>query len=458
MAEQKTIIRDMTSGNLWRQIIMFSLPFMAANFLQTLYTLADLAVVGKFVGSTALSAVSVSGQITMLLYALGIGFGNGGQILVSQQVGLKDYDGIRRTIGTLLTSVMIASLALTAVGFLTAGWFVDILNTPPEAAEEARTYFYICCVGIPFTYGYSVFASLLRGMGDSKHPFIFIAVAAATNVVLDLIFVIPFQWGVAGAAWATVISQIASFLMALIFLYKRQEAFHFQFKLKNFAIDKHTLAVITKLSLPLVFQTLAINISMMFVSSYINGYGLTASSVSGVGNKLYSVMSVVTNALQSATATIVGQNIAAGEPDRVQKAVIIAEVFCLIFFVVVGGLLFLFPRQVFSLFSSDAAVLDMAPTYINISLWMYLAFALMAPLLGLINGVGFTTLNLIVALLDGVLARIVVSLFMGLTLGMGLEGFWWGTTLASYISVIIPGIYFLSGRWRKRRLLVGQSA
>ena len=453
-----TLINDMTQGPLAKQLVKFSLPYMLASLLQTLYTLVDLAVVGHFVGSVGLSAVSISGNVTFLLYCLGIGLGSGGQILISQQVGAKEYDKLHRTLGTIYTFSIIAAFGMMIIGLIITRPVLSLLNTPAEAMDDAVTYLIVCCLGVPFTYMYASMSDSLRGMGDSLRPFLFIAVAAVTNVVLDLLFVAVFDMGVFGAALATAISQLVSLVFTVIFLYRRRDEVGFDFKLKSFRMDKKILATILRLSLPLVLMNASINISMMFVSSYLNEYGIIASSVTGVGLKLNGLMNIVSSAVMSAEATIVGQNIAAGKQDRVKKAMYIGWGLCISFCLVVGGLICLFPEPMYRIFTSDPEVLAMAPNYMHIAFWMYISFALMAPPLGLINGVGFTSLNLVIALLDGVVARIGLSLLFGIAMNMGLEGFWWGSALAGFVSVILGCIYYFSGLWKKRRTLAGSAS
>ena len=454
MGKDKTLIRDLTQGNLTSLMIRFSLPFMAANLMGMLYTLVDLAIVGKFVGSVGLSAVSVAGQITMLCYAFGTGYGNGGQIYIAQLVGSGRREELNRTIGTLVSFCFLMSLVVSALGIGLARPLLTLLNTPPEALGDAVTYLIVCCCGLPVTFIFGTFSDMLRGMGDSKRPFIIMAVATVMNIVLDLLFVAGFHWGTFGAAFATVISQVFSCVFTIVFLYRRRASFGFDFKLHSFRIVGSKLRAATKLSVPLIAMTMAINVSMMIVTAYVNTYGIIATAVAGVGGKLYSVMNVVTGAVQAATASMVGQNLGAGKKDRATKTVFVGWGIGLAFFVVVAAACLLLPRQIFGLFSSDPAVLDLSVTYLRIAVWMFLSFALMAPTLGLINGVGFTSLNLVIALLDGVAARIGFSLLLGVTAGMGLEGFWLGSALAGYVSVLLAGIYFFSGKWKTRKLTV----
>lgn len=454
MKREKTMIRDLTQGNLTSLMIRFSLPFMASNLMNMLYTLVDLAIVGKFVGSVGLSAVSVAGQITMLCYAFGTGYGNGGQIYIAQLVGAGRKKELNETIGTLVSFCFLLSLVVTALGIGLSEPLLKLLNTPDEAHSDAVIYLITCCCGFPFTFIFGTFGDTLRGMGDSKHPFIIMSIAAGMNVVLDLVFVAVFHWGAFGAAFATVLSQVFSCVFTIVFLYRRRESFGFDFKLHSFRIVGSKLKAATKLAAPLVFMTLAINISMTIVTAFVNAYGLVATAVAGVGGKLNSVMNVVTGATMAATASMVGQNLGAGKVDRAQKSVFVGWGIGIAAFVVVGGASLLFPRQIFGLFSSDPEVLDLAVSYLRIAFWLFLSFALMAPPLGLINGVGYTSLNMVISILDGVAARIGFSLLLGITAGMGLEGFWLGSALAGFVSVILASIYFFTGRWKTRKLTV----
>ena len=451
----RTMINDMTRGPLAKQILFYSAPLVMANILQTLYNLVDLAIVGQVVGSEGVSAVSISGQITFLLYALGIGLGNGSQILISQQVGAGDKDGVRRTTGTALTATVILAVAILTLGLLFKNPLLRLLNTPAEAWQDAVDYMFWCCLGIPFTYGYGSLCAVLRGMGDSKRPMYIIAIAAVTNVVLDLILVAGLGMRAKGAAIATAAAQFVSFLFALVYLYKHRESFGFDFKRESFRLDKRLLRVIVSLSLPLAFMQISINISMMFVNAWVNAYGVVASAVGGIGSKLYSVASIITNSMQTAQATFTGQNIAAKKHDRVKRSMGFTTLFCTVYWVILSAVCLLFPEGVFRLFTGDADVLAMAPGYMNILVVMFLSFALMAPPLGFITGIGNAKLNFIIAVADGVVARIGLGLLLAVTFGMGLYGYWWGSSLAGFVSVIAGWIYYFSGRWKNRQILVG---
>ena len=450
---QKTMINDMTKGPLAKQILLYSFPLMLANLLQTLYNLVDLAVVGQVTDSACVSAVSVAGQITFLLYALGIGLGSGTQILISQQVGAGNLEGVKKTTGTSLTATIVLAAVVTAAGLIFKNLLLALLNTPAEAMQDAKEYMLWCCLGIPFTYGYGSLCAVLRGMGDSKRPMYIIGIAALTNVVLDIALVYYFGMRAKGAAIATATAQLVSFLFALIYLYRHRESFGFDFKRESFRVDRHILRMVVSLSAPLAFMSIAITISMMFINAWVNAYGVVASAVSGIGSKLYSVVSIVTQSMQTADATVTGQNIAARQIDRVKKAMYICTGICLAYWAVVSALCLAFPKQLFGLFSTDPEVLAMAPSYMAISVVMYLSFATMAAPLGFISGVGNVRFNFIISIADGVVARIGLGLLLAGPLALGLHGYWWGSALAGFVSTIGGWIYFFSGKWESRQLL-----
>lgn len=453
MSNRNSLINNLTEGPLTRQMLTFSVPLILGNLLHTLYNLVDMAIVGQFVGSAGLSAVSIAGQITFLLYALGIGLGSGGQILVAQQVGAGDTDGVRKTIGTSFTFTILLSIAVTALGIVFNQPLLRLLNTPAEAWQDAVEYMFWCCLGIPFTYMNGGMSALLRGMGDSKRPTTFVAAAAATNVVLDLVLVAVFDMRAKGAAIATSAAQAVGCAACLIYLYRNREKLGFDFKPESFRMDQKTLGTILKLAAPLAFQNIAINISMLFVNAWVNVYGVIASAVSGVGSKLYSLMSIVTQAMQASVATFTGQNIAAGRQDRVRRSMGIATACTMVFWVLMAAICLFAPRSIFILFTQEEAVLAMAGEYLRIAVWMFLSFALMSPALGFINGIGFVGLNMAVAIGDGVMARIGLSLLFANVMGLGLHGYWWGSALAGFVSVIGGWAYFFFGKWQSRKLL-----
>lgn len=451
---EKTMIKDLTTGSVGKELLRFSFPFMLSNALQTVYNLVDMVVVGQFVGASGLSAVSIGGQIVWLLCCLAIGYASGGQIFISQLVGAGDHAGIRRTIGTLFTVIAAFSVLFTILGIIFHAPLLALLNTPAESMEQAKDYVVICSFGMFFVYGYNTVSAVLRGMGDSTRPFLFIAIAAILNVILDIIFVGPFGMESAGAALATIISQAVSFIVSIIYLYIRRESFGFDFKLKSFAVDGRTFKSLSFLGLPLTVQTTAINISMLFVSAGINTYGLVYASVYGIGGKLQSIMFIITNSISTASASMFGQNLGAAKFDRVKKIFWFGNLYCIIFFVVVAIVCLVIPGPIFRLFTQDAEVIAQADQFMVTLVVMFSGFATMTAGIALINGIGNGSLSLITALLDGVIVRIGLCVLMAGPMGMGVWGYFWGNALAGYISTIIGDFYYLTGAWKRRKLMI----
>lgn len=445
-----TLIRDLTQGSVTRLLLIFAFPLLCSNLLQTVYNMVDMIVIGQFVGREGLSAVSIGGDVLHFLTFLVMGFSNAGQVILSQYIGAGNRDRIRGTIGTMFTVTFISAVGLTIVCYLGLDAFLRAMNTPEECFDYARQYGLTCVLGLVFIYGYNLVSAILRGMGDSKHPFIFIAVATVVNLVLDLVFVAGLGMGPFGAALATVIGQGVSFLWAIFYLYRHKESFGFDFKPASFKPDPEVLPKLIRLGLPMILQSAAINFSMLFVNSYINSYGVVASAVTGVGNKLGSITAVVTNALSTAGSSMVGQNLGAEKYHRVPKIIGVSMVIDLAFAVLLSFLTICFPRTIFGLFNSDPQVLDMAMTYIPVAVLLYVGFAMRSPFFALINGSGNAKLNLIVGLLDGVICRVGLAMLMGLAMGMGIMGFWLGNAFAGYMPFLIGGVYFLTGKWKRR--------
>ena len=445
--------RDLTRGNIFRLLLSFALPYMAANFLSTLYTLVDLSIIGLFTDSVGVSAVSNAGNIVVLQSAISLALGGGGGILIAQLVGAGRTGELGETIGTLISLCVSVSLALLVSGVLLAEPLIRLLNTPEEAVAQAAEYLRIVCIGLPFYFCWNAFSEILRGMGDSVTPLLILLVSSLLNTILDLLFVAVLRWGPSGAAAATSLSMVLAAAFAWAYLYRRRERFHFDFRLRSFAMKPDKLRLIARLSGPLVAMQVAIHCSVIYVNTFINAYGVVASAVAGIGTKLYSVSNIVCTSVQNAVSAMVGQNMGADKPDRAGRTVWSGWAINFGFFLLLGTAALTIPETIFGIFSNDAEVIAMSGSYMRISFWLYLSFALMAPPIGLITGVGATGLNFAIALLDGVLARVGLSLLLGITLDMGLEGFWRGNALACYISVILPSIYFFSGRWKTRRLL-----
>ena len=448
MKEKRAIIRDLTTGGVPKTLLSFSLPLFFSGLLQLVYNLVDMIVVERFNGTPGLSAVSIGGEVLMLVTFVAMGFSNAGQILISRYVGSKRTDLVGEMVGTLFTLLESLAVIITVIFLFTYKDIIRWLNAEEHLVEFTRQYSITCVLGAVFIYGYNLVSAILRGMGDSKHPFMFIAIASVINVVLDLLFVGLLKMGPFGAALATVIGQAASFLFALRLLYKNREQIHFDFQPSHFRIYPNVIRPLLSLGIPMVIQSAAITFSMLFVNSYINAYGEFATAVTGIARKLENMLGVVAQAISSAGGAMVSQALGAGKTKRVPK--IVGHAMWIVAIPAAGfaAVTYFRPDLIFGIFSRDSEVLAMAVTYVPVALVQYLGCVLRPPNFALINGSGNSFLNLMVALLDGVFCRIGLSILLGITFSWGLRGFWYGNALSGLVPFLIGTVYLLSGKWK----------
>ncbi len=451
--KEKSLSKDFTQGNIARQLLLFALPFMASNALQVFYSTIDMIIVGEYVGTPGLAAVSQSSLILNFATMVCLGFSNAGQVLISQALGAKKRKELNEIIGTLFSLLMILALILSGIILISRLWIMEIMNIPVESYDMALDYLVICGAGLIFTAGYNMVSAVLRGMGDSKRPFLFIGIASAVNLVLDILFTGILQWGVAGAAWATITGQAVSFLFSLYYLYRRKEAFGFDFRKESFVINKNYTKMIAGLGTPMAIQSGCINLSMMFVNSMVNNVGVVASATFGVGVRIDDIVNKISQGIQHAAMPMVSQNIAAKQEKRSQQIVHFAWMYSIALTVLFMALYLGFGKQLFMMFSDDPLVHEMSGTFINAILWMFPALAIMRGTSAFIQGIGNARLSMVLALLDGVVLRIGLSWLCGIALNWGFYGFVLGYGVAAY-GCAIPGmVYFLSGKWKKRRTL-----
>ena len=451
-----SITKDFTKGNIGKSLLFFTLPFMASNALLVLYSTIDMIVVGNFVGTAGLSAVSQSSQIVNFAIMVCLGVSNAGQVLVAQAIGSGKKEKINKIIGTLFCLLVILSLIFSAILLIFKNMIFSAMNIPKESYKMASDYLIICGAGLIFTSGYNMVSAVLRGMGDSKRPLLFILIASVINLGLDLLFTGLLGWGVAGAAWATIIGQAASFIFSVYYLYKKKEDFGFDFKSKSFRIDKTYSKLIIDLGTPMAIQSGFINLSMLFVNSLINDVSVEASATFGVGIRIDDIINKISQGIQYAAVPIISQNIAAKKEDRAKKTVYYAWIYSFIMTIFFMLLYVVFGKQLFMAFSDDTAVHNMSGTFISAILWMFPAFALMRGSGAFVQGIGNARLSMILALLDGVILRIGLSWLFGIVFGWGFYGFVLGYALAPYGYGIPATIYFLMGKWKKRKTRADQ--
>lgn len=449
------IVKDLNQGSVTKTMILFAMPMLFAGVIQMLYNTADMIIVGRFVGTSGLAAVSVGGDVMHFLAFAAMGFANAGQVIISQYLGAGMREKAGKVIGTLFTFLLSLSVILGALTIIFREKVMHWVNAPAgETWDYAMSYVIVCMSGMIFIYGYNVVSAILRGMGDSKHPLIFVAIAAGSNIVLDLLFVVIFKWAVFGVALATVLSQGISFILSIVFLYIHRKDFGFDFKPASFRIDKEVLAPLVKLGIPMFMQSAAISFSMLFVNSYINSYGEVAAAMNGIGNKLGMIVNIINFSFAAAASPMIGQAIGAEIYHRIPRILGVSLAINTAISLIMTVILLAVPRMVFGIFTSDEEVLKMAISYIPVALLLLAGSALRPPLGALINGVGNFKLNFAVGILDGVLLRIGLSMLLGLYLHFGIFGFWYGHAIAGFTPFVMGGIYFLTGRWRTRKYIV----
>ena len=446
-------IRDFTHGSIPQQLVSFAWPLFLSNLLQIVYNMVDMVVVGQALGKTGISAVAVGGDVAHFLTMIAMGFSSAGQVLIARYIGAKQQHKLGRFVGTMTGFLMATAVVLGAASLALQDKILQWMNTPAEAYAGARDYAGICMMGLVFIYGYNVVSAILRGMGDSKHPFIFISIAAVLNLVLDLVFVLGFGMGAGGAALATVIGQGVSFVACAIFLARNRERFHLEIKASAFfRWDQEMLADLLKLGTPMALKSAAISISKLVVNAWINSYGVAVSAFAGIASKIGNISNLVSNAMNTAGSTMVGQNIAAGEFDRVNKILKCLAGICLSVAAVFGAVVCLFPNLIFGMFTSDPAVLAIVPGYLPIAVLLFFGSGSRAIMNALINGSGNYKINFVTAILDGIVMRIGLALLFGLALGMQHYGFWLGDALAGFTPFLIGLVFYRTGLWKKGRV------
>ncbi len=444
----KTMVRDLTEGSVTKLLLKFAFPLFLSNALQAIYNIVDMIVVGQCLGGTGMSAVSIGGDVLNLLTFLAMGFTSAGQVIIAQDVGAKRFDRVKKTIGTMFTFLILASLLMSAICYVLRVPILKLLNTPEESFKYTLDYTITCIVGLVFIYGYNIVSSVLRGMGDSSRPYVFIGIAAVLNIILDIVFVAYLGMGVFGAALATVIGQGVSFVVSIIYLYCARESFCFDFKPKSFLIERKTFKRLVSLGIPMAIQAAAVHSSKIILMSWINMFGVVYSALAGVYNKINVMVAVVSNSFTTAGSSMIGQNLGAQKDERIPKILKTVTVCGTAITVVLSAVMILIPEQIFAAFTTDEAVLTVANILVIPIILNFFGAATRSISFSLINGSGRTKLNLAVAIIDGVIARIGIAALLGFVLKMDCLGFWYGDAIAGFVPICIGMTFYLSGKWK----------
>jgi putative MATE family efflux protein len=442
---KKHIRGDMTQGNIMKHLILFMLPMLLGNVFQQLYNTADSIIVGQYVGSRALAAVGVGFPIIFLLISLFNGIAMGGSVMVSQYFGAKDFEQLKKTIRTSLTLTVLFGVLIGAVGMVASKPILRLLNTPSDVIDMANAYMVIIFLGVPGSLLYNIISGLLRGLGDAKWPLVFLVVASLLNIVLDLLFVIAFGWGIAGAAWATIFSQAVSAVLAFIRLQKGEH--YVRLTRSDIKVDKDIFKHMVRLGLPSGLQDMAFSLGMMVIQTFVNSFGY---SVMAAGNAVmrvdgFAVMPMFS--ISAAATTFIGQNVGAGNSDRVKRGALTS----IGLIVGIGGLLAIlvvsFGSALMSLFTDDPQVLETGAIILRILgpfIWVMGLNILMG---GILRGAGDAVFPAIMSLISMVLVRIPLAYFLAYRAN-DYRGLYYAMIAGFGAGTILNTIRFLSGKWK----------
>ncbi len=444
---------NLTEGPIMKSLVLFAFPIILTNLVQQLYSMVDLIVIGQFVGKTGTVGVNTGGEIADLVSPVAMGFSTAGQIFIAQLIGAKDESKVRSTVGTLLTFVTLLAAAITVITIVFNRQLLVLINCPEEAMGQASAYMVVTALGFPFIFGYNAVCGILRVMGESKRPLIFILVAAVINIFLDLLLVVVFPLEAAGTAIATAASQAGSFIAAFIFMYRKREKFGMELNLSFFRIDAEVLRVLIKLGIPQVVRSLLVRFSMLWVNASANSFGITVSATNSVGNKLQKFLEVFVQGVDTASASMVGQNLGARKVERAGKVTLCTLAMTLICATGSALICIFAPRAVFALFTKEADVIELGVTFLRIFILHFYVSAVIGAFQAMVTGCGFVELGFAIGILDGVVCKIGLSWIFMNVFSMGYLGLWWGVACSRILPTLLCIGYYCSGKWKTRKLL-----
>ena len=354
---------NLTQGSVPKVLLQFAVPFLVANILQALYGGADLFVVGQYDDSAGVAAVAIGSQVMQTITGIILGITTGTTVLIAIATGAKDNRKVASTIGSSIWLFSITGIILTLLMILLHNQIAEWMHTPTEAMSDTKSYILVCSTGILFIIGYNVVCGILRGLGDSKTPLYFIALACIINIVLDFILVGYFHLGATGAAIATVTAQGVSFATALCFLHRK--GFHFEFTRRDIRLNGVLSKRILALGAPIALQDALINVSFLIITVIVNQMGVIASASLGVVEKIIVFAMLPPMAISSAVATMTAQNYGAGLIRRMNQCLLSGIGLALIFGVTVCLYSQFLPETLTAFFSKDPAVISMAAEYLK---------------------------------------------------------------------------------------------
>jgi putative MATE family efflux protein len=446
-------MKDLTQGNEGRLILNFAIPMLLGNIFQQLYSVINSVIVGNFLGKEALAAVGASFPIIFALISLIIGIAAGSTIIISQYYGAKDIEKVTRAIDTMYIFIFIAGVVVSLVGIIFSEPILRLTRLPEDIIPQAKLYMNVYLAGLVFSFGFNGTAAALRGLGDSKTPLYFLMLSTLTNIGFDLLFILVFHWGIAGAAVATVISQAGAFITAILYLNKHHKLMNFS--ITGLVFDKDIFRKSIRIGLPSGLQQTFVALGMMALFGIVNGFGTDVIAAYSAAGRIDSFAMLPAMNFSMALSAFVGQNMGAQRSDRVHNGLKATLLMSTVLSIIVTVCVFFFGHWIMRMFTSDQAVIRIGDQYLMIVSMFYLLFGAMFTFNGVMRGAGDTLIPMFITLFSLWLVRIPIAVF--LSHRMGETGIWWSTGIAWAAGLIASLIYYRTGNW-KRKVVVSYSA
>lgn len=439
-------MKDLTEGKEGRRILSFALPLLIGSVFQQLYNVVDSIIVGRVIGKEALAAIGNAFPIMFTLIALIIGVAFGGTIVISQYFGAKDYEKVRRAIGTIYVLMFSMALILSAIGLIFMDEILTLVDIPEEVLPEATAYLKIIIAGIVVFFGFNGTSAILRGLGDSKTPMVFIIISTFFNIFFDILFVLKFGWGIEGAAYATILSQGGAFLTAVIYLNRTHKLI--SIRIRDFVFDYEIFRQSIRIGLPTGFQHTFVALGMMALLKIVNQFGTNVIAAYSVAGRIDSIAMQPAMIFSQALAAFVGQNIGANKKERVRKGLITTFFMSAAVSIILTILIISLRGQLIGLFNRDPQVIKIGAEYLIIVSSFYILFSGMFTINGVLRGAGDTLIPMFITLFALWLIRIPGAWF--LSDKMGETGIWWAVPIGWGSGLILSFFYYLTGRWKTK--------
>ena len=444
-------MKDLSYGNEGRLILKFAIPMLLGNIFQQLYNIVDSIVVGKFIGKAALAAVGTSGPIIFLLVSFIIGVTMGFTIVVSQFFGAKQLDNVKKAINTLYIFMFFTSLVVSIGGIMLSGFIFRVIDLDPAIVPDATLFLNIFLSGLIFLFGYNGTSAILRGLGDSKTPLYFLIGSVGLNIILDLIFVPVFHWGVAGVAIATVISEACAFIAQIIYLNRYHKVVKFSFHDLTFDHDIFVKSI--KIGLPTGFQQTFVAAGMVALYWIVNQFGVDANAAYSAAGRIDNFAALPAMSFTVALSTFVGQNMGANRPDRVKAGLRATLIMTSVISVFISLITILFGKLLMRMFTNDEVVIAMGGDYLRIIGSFYILFSVMFVINGVLRGAGDTLIPMFISLFSLWIIRIPIAWLLAKNPAIGVHGIWWSIPIGWLSGVILYYGYYRMGYWKKKAVV-----